>query len=175
MPAGVQRANVPGGVEFRALTPADAYLSSKLAELEIVSWGYQLDPVRAAGRAERLAKQIRATRQTEAAIFVAQRSDELVGLCRVARDEQRANQWLLFGLAVHPAHRRRGIATRLVHACIECARKGGATVVRCETHASNLPSVRLHERLGFENQGQFTDSDGDEKVAFRLRLDRTGT
>jgi RimJ/RimL family protein N-acetyltransferase len=171
LPADIQRATVPEDVKLRALTPADAYLSPKLAELEIVSWGYQLEPAQVEGRVERLAKQIRATRQDEAAIFIAQRSGEFVGLCRAARDRQGVNQWLLFGLVVHPAHRRQGVATGLVRACMRHAREYGAAVVRSETHVSNTPSIRLHESLGFDNEGQFIDADGDEKVAFHLRLD----
>jgi len=77
----------------------------------------------------------------------------------------------LFGLAVHPAHRRQGVATRHVRACIEYARERSATVIRSETHASNGPSIRLHESLGFQNEGRFTYADGDEKMAFRLHLD----
>jgi phosphinothricin acetyltransferase len=50
---------------------------------------------------------------------------------------------------VHKAHRRKGVGRRLVLACLEHAQAQSYHTVIAGIGADNLPSIRLHESLGF--------------------------
>lgn len=52
-------------------------------------------------------------------------------------------------LAVSSAHRGRGIATELVRKAIHAMTERKADEVVLETEETNLPAMRLYERLGF--------------------------
>ncbi len=52
-------------------------------------------------------------------------------------------------VVVHPAHRREGIARRLIAAGMEWAEQFGARRVLLEVEERNSPAIRLYEDLGF--------------------------
>ncbi|TBT86611.1 GNAT family N-acetyltransferase [Propioniciclava sinopodophylli] len=52
-------------------------------------------------------------------------------------------------VVVHPAHRREGIARRLIAAGMEWAEQVGARRVLLEVEERNSPAIRLYEDLGF--------------------------
>lgn len=52
-----------------------------------------------------------------------------------------------------PDHQGRGLGRRLLSAAIESARASGAHLMVAHIEASNVASIRLHERLGFEVVG----------------------
>ncbi len=158
------------GMEIRALAPADAEISRDLIVWASVAWGSELTDEQIEQRAKRLADGIASAAPDKVAFLVARRAGVFVGQCRVFQDKNESSQWWLSGLVVDPAYRRQRVATALVAACIDYARNKGASAVRSETDVENLASIRLHEGVGFENLGQFTDDDGDEKVALQLIL-----
>jgi RimJ/RimL family protein N-acetyltransferase len=57
------------------------------------------------------------------------------------------------GLSVSPAHRRRGVATALVHAAIEAARTAGACRVTLRVLSHNTAARELYAAAGFEIEG----------------------
>lgn len=63
--------------------------------------------------------------------------------------------WLLNGethlldLAVHPLHRRRGIAFRLITASLDYCKGAGVKSAYLEVRESNEAARRLYERFGF--------------------------
>jgi len=69
---------------------------------------------------------------------------------------------------VHPDHRRRGIATRLLTELIGEARRRGMHVMIGGASAENEDSILLHERLGFERVALFREV--GEKFGRRLDL-----
>ncbi|HJU46779.1 MAG TPA: GNAT family N-acetyltransferase [Gaiellaceae bacterium] len=69
---------------------------------------------------------------------------------------------------VDGAHRRRGIATRLLTALIEEARRRGLHAMLGGTSGENTESMVLHERLGFEQVARFPEI--GEKFGRRLDL-----
>ena len=73
--------------------------------------------------------------------------DTLVG---AARYEPRPEYLYVGRVAVHPRHRRRGIATALMRRMIEIARDRRLPSVRVGVRDSLPSNVRLYERLGFE-------------------------
>ena len=52
-------------------------------------------------------------------------------------------------VAVRSAHRRKGIGEKLLTAFLEKAKEKGAEQVFLEVRASNVPAMRLYEKLGF--------------------------
>ena len=60
----------------------------------------------------------------------------------------------LASLAVEPAWRRRGHATRLLESILERAWHRGCTTCRLEVRPSNRSARRLYKKLGFEAAGE---------------------
>ena len=56
------------------------------------------------------------------------------------------------GIAVHPAHRGRGIARGLMAHLHDVAARRGAAQVRLKVYRHNTAAVRLYESLGYEFQ-----------------------
>ena len=65
-----------------------------------------------------------------------------------------ADELHLLKLAVSPAWRRLGIATRLLERCFAISAKQGATSVHLEVRSSNIPAIELYLKLGFEVIGR---------------------
>lgn len=80
--------------------------------------------------------------------FVWEEDGRVVGLSNVMR-QGTTDHWYIANVAVLPAYRRRGIARRMVEACIEEARGRGAAVITLDVVAGNTPAYALYERLGF--------------------------
>ena len=60
----------------------------------------------------------------------------------------------MMNIAVHPEHRRKGIAEALVAALTEALRSGGIQSLMLEVRASNAPAISLYEKLGFAMAGR---------------------
>jgi ribosomal-protein-alanine N-acetyltransferase len=69
----------------------------------------------------------------------------------------------IVSLAVHPGHRRHGVATRLVDALLRAQQACGARHARLEVRASNAAARALYARCGFRLEGRrrryYTDGD----------------
>jgi len=65
-----------------------------------------------------------------------------------------AEEMHILNLAVHPQHRRRGIARRLLTTAMTQARKSGAQVAWLEVRPSNHPALKLYEFFGFKEVGR---------------------
>ena len=59
----------------------------------------------------------------------------------------------MMNVAVHPDHRRKGIAKALVDALVEALREKGSRCLTLEVRASNAPAIGLYEKLGFQQVG----------------------
>jgi ribosomal protein S18 acetylase RimI-like enzyme len=59
----------------------------------------------------------------------------------------------LEGVFVDRAHRRQGIGSALVAACMAWAANAGAATVRLEVRASNAAALALYHRYGFSTTG----------------------
>jgi len=65
-----------------------------------------------------------------------------------------ADELHLLKIAVSPARRRHGIATRLLERCFAISAKQGATSVHLEVRPSNTPAIELYLKLGFKVIGR---------------------
>lgn len=59
----------------------------------------------------------------------------------------------MMNVAVHPEHRRRGIAEGLVLALAAALREKGSIYLTLEVRDSNVPAIALYEKLGFSQVG----------------------
>jgi ribosomal-protein-alanine N-acetyltransferase len=64
-----------------------------------------------------------------------------------------ADEVQLLNVAVHPAHRRRGIGETLVRSVQSQAAAHQARAVLLEVRMANLPARRLYAQLGFRTTG----------------------
>jgi ribosomal protein S18 acetylase RimI-like enzyme len=105
--------------------------------------------------------------------FIAEAGDEAVGACWLRRfSASQPGYGFLgedvpgIGLAVRPAHRRRGVGTRLLAAVIELARERGIAALSLSVAQGNEQARRLYERAGFAPVGREGGS-----LTMRLDLD----
>jgi [ribosomal protein S18]-alanine N-acetyltransferase len=77
----------------------------------------------------------------------------------------------LLNLAVHPDHRREGVAGLLVAELIEAARKERCRGITLEVRTRNTPARKLYERAGFLQaglrRGYYADSGEDAVIMWR--------
>ena len=59
----------------------------------------------------------------------------------------------MMNVAVHPDHRRKGIAEALVLSLAEALKEKGSHCLTLEVRASNAPAIGLYEKLGFRQIG----------------------
>ena len=91
-------------------------------------------------------------------------------VCWMLLDELHVNT-----VAVAPAHRRQGLATRLLQHVFSEAAVRGVTRATLEVRASNEAALRLYERLGFKvtarRPGYYTQPDEDALILWRDAVD----
>ena len=90
-------------------------------------------------------------------LFVAGTEDLLIGIGGICRDpyQQHADIGRLRHVYVAPAFRSRGLATRLVGACLDCT-GSDFRVIRLKT--VNPAAARLYERLSFQRSSSLPPS-----------------
>ena len=59
----------------------------------------------------------------------------------------------MMNVAVHPDHRRRGIAEELVNALSHDLKERNNVCLTLEVRVSNAPAIALYEKLGFQQVG----------------------
>jgi ribosomal protein S18 acetylase RimI-like enzyme len=91
-------------------------------------------------------------REPERLLLIAERDDAVVGYGRAAlwtaNPEDGRDGYYLVGIAVHPNHRRRGVALALTRARMLWI-AGRADEAWYFTNAANVASIALHDRFGF--------------------------
>ena len=60
----------------------------------------------------------------------------------------------MMNVAVHPDHRRKGIAEALINGLVAQLKTMGSHCLTLEVRASNLPAITLYEKLGFGEIGR---------------------
>jgi GNAT superfamily N-acetyltransferase len=73
----------------------------------------------------------------------------VVGTVSTQPAPARAGGWLVANVAVHPAHRRRGIAQALMRATLDLIRGHGGSEAILQVDADNLGALALYRGLGF--------------------------
>lgn len=90
-------------------------------------------------------------------------------VCWMLLDELHVNT-----IAVAPAYRRQGLATRLLQHVLAEAAARGVTRATLEVRASNQAALKLYERLGFSvtatRPGYYTQPDEDALILWCNRI-----
>src|ERR1700733_7307818 len=89
-------------------------------------------------------------------------ASQLVGMAGLLTNEflKTRHSGRITSLFVHPAHRRRGIARRLMEDLLAHAARGGLRSVTLEVVADNQNAIALYRLLGFTTYGR-------ERAAYR--------
>jgi ribosomal-protein-alanine N-acetyltransferase len=107
--------------------------------------------------------------------LVAQIDDQVVGyvLWWYVVDEVH-----IVNVAVHPTHRRQGVARRLLQALFERAAARGMAIATLEVRVRNEPAIRLYDSLGFRQiairKGYYADNGEDALVMLKSLRPETG-
>jgi RimJ/RimL family protein N-acetyltransferase len=142
-------------LRVRAAEPGDAGALVTLAQsvtAEPEGWLLSDSPRRSVGDERRYLRALRG--HPNGIVLVAEFDGALVGRLAVSRDPHPFSPHVAdFGLMVAASHRRRGVATRLLHAAEEWARGAGVTKLELHVFPRNEPAIALYERLGYEREG----------------------
>ena len=86
--------------------------------------------------------------------FVAMHDHEVIGFCDIRPKTLEGFKHAgILGMGVLQAYRQQGIGKKLTKRTIEMAKAQGLERVELEVYASNIPAIRLYEKLGFEVEG----------------------
>jgi RimJ/RimL family protein N-acetyltransferase len=140
---------------IRRATPADAAALVELGRAigsEPEGWLITDGGWRGTGEERRYLRAVR--RSPNAAVFVAETSDGIVGRLSLARDPHPASPHVAdLGLMVAATHRRRGIGRALLERAVEWAKEVGVEKLELHVFPHNEPAIQLYERFGFEREG----------------------
>lgn len=100
------------------------------------------------------------TASSEAACFLAFEGETPIGFaqCQLRHDYVEGTSTspvgFLEGVWVHPAHRRQGVARKLVEACCQWAAQVGCSEFASDCEIDNLDSLAFHLSIGFSEVGR---------------------
>lgn len=79
----------------------------------------------------------------------------------------------ILNLAVHPSHRREGVATSLLQSGIDAAKSQGAEILYLEVRRSNVGAQDLYRAFGFKNVGvrpKYYEDNREDALVMLLEL-----
>jgi len=140
---------------IRRALPGDANALVALAHgvgAEPEGWLLAPSEWRSAGAERRYLRSVR--RSSNAAVFLAEEGEEVVGRLSIARDAHPASFHVAgLGLMVAKSHRRRGLGRALLEQAAEWAREVGVSKLELYVFPHNEPAIALYESFGFEREG----------------------
>jgi len=146
---------VPDGVVIREAQPGDAQALVALAEevaAEPEGWLISDGGWRTVGDERRYLRALR--RYRDAAVFVAETDEGIVGRLALGRDPHPASLHVAdLGVMVASSFRRRGIGRALLQQSIEWARDGGIRKLELHVFPHNDAAIALYEGFGFRREG----------------------
>jgi RimJ/RimL family protein N-acetyltransferase len=139
----------------RPATPGDATALVQLARevgAEPEGWLISTSEWRGAGEERRYLRSIRRSR--DAAVYVAEAPEGIVGRLSVGRDPHPASAHVAdLGLMVAKGQRRRGIGRALLGQAVDWARGVGVSKLELHVFPHNEPAIQLYEAFGFLREG----------------------
>ena len=115
-------------------------------------WILGSGPWRSASDERRYLRSIQ--RYPDAAVFVAEDGERLVGRLSLSRDPHPASRHVAdLGLMVAASHRRQGVGTALLDVAVGWARESGVRKLELHVFPWNEAAIALYEACGFEREG----------------------
>jgi L-phenylalanine/L-methionine N-acetyltransferase len=139
----------------RRATPYDANALVELAESvgrEEGRWILGTGPWRAVADERRYLRTIQ--RYPDAAVFVAEDGERIVGRLSLSRDPHPASRHVAdLGLMVAASHRRQGVGTALLRQAVAWSRDSRIRKLELHVFPWNEPALGLYESFGFVREG----------------------
>jgi len=139
----------------RRATPQDANALVELAEnvgREEGRWILGTGPWRAVADERRYLRTIQ--HYPDAAVFVAEDGDRIVGRLSLSRDQHPASRHVAdLGLMVAASHRRQGVGTALLRQAVAWSRESRIRKLELHVFPWNEPALGLYESFGFVREG----------------------
>ena len=140
---------------IRRATPGDASALVELAEAvasEPEGWLISDGGWRTPGEERRFLRALR--RYDDAAVFVAEAPEGIVGRLSLGRDPHPASRHVAdLGLMVAASHRRRGIGKALLETAVDWAKQAGIRKLELHVFPHNEGAMALYESFGFHREG----------------------
>ena len=93
-------------------------------------------------------------RHPDAAVYLAEDGDNIVGRLSLARDVHPASAHVAdLGLMVAATHRRRGVGRGLLDQAVVWAESAGVRKLELHVFPWNEPAIALYDAFGFEREG----------------------
>ena len=93
-------------INVEPLCSPDTDTLRAIAALEVSAWGRTPDTEAVQVKAHRLRAELQRLHPDREAIFIARKSGRIVGVSRIQRWPDGADDWMIYGLAVHPDNKR---------------------------------------------------------------------
>jgi RimJ/RimL family protein N-acetyltransferase len=142
-------------LRIRRAAPSDADALSRLARdvaAEPGGWLLTLGTWRSTSDERRAIRLLR--RQPDAAIFVVETDQGIIGRLSLTRDHHPSSQHVAdIGLMVASGYRRRGVGRALLETAVEWARASGVSKLELHVFPHNEAAIKLYESFGFEREG----------------------
>lgn len=142
-------------IGIRPAEPGDAPALVELAaevSREEGAWLLTTDTSRSIVAEKRYLRAVR--RHPDAAVFVAEAEERVVGRLSLARDAHPASRHVAdLGLMVAASHRRHGVGRSLLEQAVAWARVSSVTKLELHVFPWNAPAIALYEAFGFEREG----------------------
>ena len=165
-------------IAIRVAEPGDAQALVQLAgEVggEEGAWLLTTAEWRSVAEERRYLRAVR--RHPDAAVYVAEEAQQIVGRLSLARDVHPSSRHVAdLGLMVAASHRRRGVGRALLEQAVDWARSAAVTKLELHVFPWNTPALSLYESFGFEHEGlrkghYLRDGVPVDAILMALRLD----
>jgi RimJ/RimL family protein N-acetyltransferase len=141
--------------KVRGAVPGDADSVSRLAKTvsaEPEGWLLTLGTWRSTSEERRAIRMLR--RHPDAALFVAETQEGIVGRLSITRDHHPSSSHVAdVGVMVAREYRRRGIGKALLEAAVEWARENRISKLELHVFPHNDAAIGLYESFGFVREG----------------------
>ena len=141
--------------DFQVVPISEKYIESYYECLDAVARERQYLAFVQAPPRESVRKYVLSNIEKEIPQFVALSEAEVVGWCDITPMRHAGfTHCGELGMGVRNGFRRMGIGTKLVEQTVQKAKEQGIERVELEVFRSNLPAIRLYEKMGFVVEGE---------------------